>query len=104
MGVQQTSADNSALKDSSEKILSKDCAVYIETKGMVDYTSEIKKLQKQIQQAEKKESSLEKKLNNQNFMSKAKPEIIQKFQTQYDNLKVEVSKMKQTLDKYKQLQ
>merc|ERR1719461_1875983 len=52
--VQKTSSKNSALKDCSEKILSKDVTVYIESKGMIDYSTEIKKLQKEIGQAEKK--------------------------------------------------
>merc|ERR1712150_45281 len=101
--VQQTSANNVALKDCSEKILSKDVAVYIETKGMIDYSSEIKKLQKEIGQGEKKLAGLEKKPSNKNFLAKAKPEIIQKFQSQYDDLKIEVSKMQETLGKYKQM-
>jgi len=84
----------------AQKILSKDCTVYIETAGMIDVSAEIKKVKKGIAQAEKKVGALEKKLNNQNFMSKAKPEIIDKFRTQYESLKVELQKMNDSLSKY----
>jgi valyl-tRNA synthetase len=52
--------------------------IYLPLAGMIDIGKELARLDKEIAQAEQEQKRLQAKLSNQNFVAKAKPEVVEK--------------------------
>ena len=52
--------------------------IYLPLAGMIDIGKELERLDKEIAQAQQEQSRLQSKLTNENFVSKAKPEVVAK--------------------------
>ena len=52
--------------------------IYLPLAGMLDIAKELERIDKEIAQAEQERSRLQGKLANQNFIAKAKPEVVEK--------------------------
>jgi len=85
-----------------KETISKDTDVYLEIAN-IDFSQEIKKLQKQIGKKQGAIQGIEKKLSNKNFTSKAKPEVIEKEQKKLSDYKAELQKLLQSLSKYESM-
>lgn len=57
-------------------LLDSSCEVYVDIHEFVDVDKELERLQKEMQQVEKYIASITKKLDNRNFVERAKPEIV----------------------------
>ena len=64
--------------------------IYLPLTGMLDIAKELERIDKEIAQAEQERSRLQGKLANQNFIARAKPEVVEKerekLATQEDRL------------------
>ncbi len=58
--------------------------IYVPLKGILDISSEIERLTKEIKKLENSISSLNKKLFNDDFIKKAPPDIVEKEKTRYN--------------------
>ena len=65
--------------------------IYTNLAGFVDFAEEEKRLIKRKAKAEKELEKLEKKLGNENFLSKAAPEAVQKVKLEAKTLKQELA-------------
>ncbi|MFZ1720466.1 MAG: class I tRNA ligase family protein, partial [Candidatus Moraniibacteriota bacterium] len=70
---------------------------YIELDGIVDFDAEKKRIEKEIDTKEKYITSLELKLSNQNFIERAKPEIIEAEKKKLEEAKQQVADSKSHL-------
>lgn len=73
--------------------------VYIPLHGIVDPDAEIARLQKEINKLTIELESVEKKLGNENFLSKAKPEAIDKQQGRQAELSLKLEGLVEALEK-----
>jgi len=60
-----------------------DVKVYVDLDGIVDFKKEIERLDKKCTKLRSEIEKLEKKLNNQNFLQKAPPEIVKEIRARY---------------------
>ncbi|MEM7232708.1 MAG: hypothetical protein AAF517_11060 [Planctomycetota bacterium] len=65
--------------------------------GVVDLEQERAKLQKQREQLQKRIDGAEKKLSNENFVSRAKPEIVERERERVGELKAELASVDESL-------
>jgi valyl-tRNA synthetase len=72
--------------------------VYVPLKGLVDFESEIHRLQKKIQQAEGKLGGIRRKLSNPDFLEKAKPEVVRKEREKEQQLADEIARLGESLE------
>ncbi len=75
-----------------------DIEVYTALSGLVDFEEERKRLEKRRVKAEKELAKLDKKLGNENFLSKAAPEAIEKVRSEHAELMQELKLIAAQLD------
>jgi valyl-tRNA synthetase len=71
--------------------------IYLPLSGLVDLAQETAKLEKQVEKLEKELSSIVNKLNNENFIQHAKPEVIEKEQEKQAEVKTKLDLTKEIL-------
>ena len=60
--------------------------LYIPLAGFIDFTDEIKRLEKEIAKLQKDFDLCDRKLNNPNFLEKAQPEVVEKEKSKHTEL------------------
>ena len=87
--------------DKSAAWISDNMSVYVLLKGIIDFKKEILRLKKELKKTAKEFEIVNNKLNNKNFLQKAKKEVVKKTKNQYnslckkqDNLKDQIKKIK----------
>lgn len=78
-----------------------DYTIYVFLKGSIDIDSEILRLEKQLNNFKKELLGLEKRLNNNDFIAKAKKEVIDKTKTRFEELKEIIDKLKIRIERLK---
>ena len=78
--------------------------IYISLRGIVDPSVEITRLEKEIAKVSADYESVEKKLTNQSFISKAKPEAIQKQRDRKQELTTKMEGLRDALNKMLSMQ
>ncbi|MGC8657721.1 MAG: valine--tRNA ligase [Desulfomonilaceae bacterium] len=73
--------------------------VYIPLSGIIDAEAEIERLNKELQKVKAEYDSVDKKLQNQNFISKAKPEAVQKQRNRQIELSTKLAGLQDALNK-----
>ena len=76
-------------------------SVLIPLDGIIDSEAELKKLNKKKQVEQEKFNKVNDKLNNNNFMSKASEEIINKFKNEAKIYKSSIEKIDQIINTIK---
>ena len=71
--------------------------LYIPLAGFIDFTDEIKRLEKEIAKIKKDFELCDKKLNNPNFLSKAQPEVVEKEKSKHTELSENLAHLKARL-------
>jgi valyl-tRNA synthetase len=94
--------DFSPPQDSVTAIVS-GARVCISLHGTVDPDAEIARLQKEINKLTIELESVEKKLGNQSFLSKAKPEAIEKQQGRQAELSLKLEGLREALEKMRSM-
>lgn len=81
-------------KFSASAVISGD-EIFVPLEGLIDINVERKRLEKEIQRFEKMLAETERKLSNENFISKAPKEIIEMERQKYENFKTTLEKLRQ---------
>lgn len=80
-----------------------DMRVFVPLEGIVDPDAEVARLEKELAKVEKEFTAVEKKLSNENFLTKAKPEAIQKQRDRQAGLSAKLSGLGEALEKMRAL-
>lgn len=80
----------------------KGAELYVPLQGVVDFQAELERLNKQLNKLNKDFQGLQKKLENQNFLSKAPTEVVNKEKSRVEELKVKKQKIEQLRDRLDQ--
>lgn len=68
--------------------------VYLKIEGLIDFEQERAKLDKEIERAESFLKSINKKLNNESFISKASPEVVDNEKKKLEDTKLKLEKLR----------
>jgi len=74
------------------------CEVFVPLKGMIDLDRERERLQKEIEQKEDFLTSVEKKLNNPQFVTKAPDEVVEKERKKKQDASAELERLRGNLE------
>ncbi|MCB5223606.1 MAG: valine--tRNA ligase [Candidatus Cloacimonadaceae bacterium] len=72
--------------------------IFLPLKGLVDLEAERVRLGKQVEKLEKELNSVNAKLNNQNFVKNAKPEVVEKERQRFTEVETKLSLTKELLE------
>jgi valyl-tRNA synthetase len=75
--------------------------IYVRLEGVIDFAREAERLEKDLGKVAKELSSLVRKLQNQDFLSKAPTDVVAKVRDQQQALLEKQQKLQATLDKIK---
>ena len=75
--------------------------IYVPLAELIDLDKEIEKLEKSIEKTQVELDKVLKKLSNENFVAKAKPEAVEKERRIKDELENKISKFKESMNLYK---
>jgi valyl-tRNA synthetase len=78
-----------------------DFEVYVSLQGLIDVDAEVKRLEKQIAEKQKFRQSIEAKLANESFVSKAPAEVVKQQRDQVEELQKQIETMKANLGELK---
>ena len=67
--------------------------IYLPLAGMIDIGKELERLDKEIAQTQQEQSRLQSKLANENFVSRAKPEVVAKDRQKLGEQEERLSKL-----------
>jgi len=76
---------------------------YVSLKGVIDFNKEIKRLEKEMEKNSKELMSVSKRLNNDSFIEKAPPEVIEKVKAQHAELQEKHDKLNENLHRIKEM-
>jgi len=80
-----------------------DLVISVYLKGVIDFARETQRLEKEIAKLDKEIQALLKKLENDDFLSKAPADVIEKARSQYDEYVEKQEKLVNNLDKIKSI-
>ena len=75
--------------------------IYVPLAELIDLDKEIEKLEKNIEKTQVELDKVFKKLSNENFVNRAKPEAVEKEKRIKEELENKISKFKESMDLYK---
>jgi len=81
-----------------------DATIFVSLEGIVDFAKEIERLEKEIDKLSSESAMASKKLNNEEFLSKAPPPVVEKVKAKHDLLVEKQQKLLSNLDKIKELE
>lgn len=77
--------------------------VFVMLEGLVDFAAEITKLEKEKKSLEKDFNIFGGKLKNENYLSKARPEVIEKDKIKFAEIESKLEKVNESIERYKKL-
>ena len=81
-----------------------DATIFVSLEGIVDFVKEIERLEKEINKLANESTMFSKKLNNEDFLSKAPATVVEKVKIKYDLLVEKQQKLMSNLDKIKEIE
>jgi len=72
--------------------------IFIPLEGLVDFSEEVKRIEKEIIKLKKDFERTDKKLNNQNFLSKANPDVVEKERGKHAEMKEKIDYLSARLE------
>ncbi len=78
--------------------------IYVSLAGVIDFSQEAKRLEKELDKVAKDLETTAKKLENRDFMDKAPEHVIEKVRASYDVLREKQQKLSHNLERIKSLQ
>ena len=76
-----------------------DATIFVSLEGIVDFKKEELRLEKEIAKLSKELSAVSNKLSNENFLSKAPGEIVDKVREKHDTLQEKKARLHSNLEK-----
>ncbi len=89
---------------SAATVVVNDATIFVSLEGIVDFAKEIERLEKEINKLSSESAMVSKKLNNEEFLSKAPPPVVEKVKAKHDLLVEKQQKLLSNLDKIKELE
>ncbi len=89
---------------SAATVVVNDATIFVSLEGIVDFAKEIERLEKEINKLSSESAMVSKKLNNEEFLSKAPPLVVEKVKAKHDLLVEKQQKLLSNLDKIKELE
>lgn len=81
------------------QVVSSDVTYSVPLEGLIDFEAEKARLAKALAAAEKEAKSLEGRLNNANFVERAKPEAVEKARADHAHHTAEAARLKAALER-----
>jgi valyl-tRNA synthetase len=78
-----------------------DATIFVLLEGIIDVTVEVQRLEKEIDKLTDEMSTLAKKLNNEDFLTKAPAEVVEKVKERHGNLLEKQARLQSNLQKIK---
>ena len=78
--------------------------IFVHLEGIIDFTQEINRLDKEINKLANELSIVSKKLSNEDFLSKAPKNVVEKVKEKQETLMEKQQKLQTNLDKIKELE
>jgi len=76
--------------------------LFVPLKGIVDFSEEVKRVEKELGKMNKEFNMTDGKLNNERFLSKAKPEVVEKERAKHKELKEKIEYLNNRLEEIAQ--
>ncbi len=76
---------------------------FVSLEGVIDFDSEISRLEKELEKNTKELRSVQKRLHNESFLEKAPEEVIEKVRNQHADLEEKNNKLKENLDRIQRM-
>ena len=89
---------------SAATVVVDDATIFVSLEGIVDFTKEIERLEKEINKLTNESAAVSKKLNNEDFLTKAPVEVVEKVKAKHDVLVEKQQKLLSNLTKIKELE
>ena len=89
---------------SAATVVVDDATIFVSLEGIVDFAKEIQRLEKEINKLTNESASVSKKLNNEDFLTKAPAEVVEKVKAKHDGLVEKQEKLLSNLTKIKALE
>ncbi len=80
-----------------------DATIFVHLEGVIDFTQEIQRLDKEINKMANELNVAATKLRNEDFLDKAPKAVVEKVKERYDSLMEKQQKLQKNLDKIKEL-
>jgi valyl-tRNA synthetase len=81
-----------------------DVTLFASLEGIIDFDKEVQRLTKEITKLDQELAGVSKKLGNENFLSKAPADIVEKVKEKHMELDEKKQKLKANLDRIRQLE
>jgi len=89
---------------SAATVVVDDATIFVSLEGIVDFAKEIERLEKEINKLTNESAAVSKKLNNEDFLTKAPVEVVEKVKAKHDVLVEKQQKLLSNLTKIKELE
>jgi valyl-tRNA synthetase len=89
---------------SSATAVVNNATIFVSLEGIIDFAKETRRLEKEIQKLTVELITVSKKLDNQGFLSKAPPDVIEKVREKQSALTEKQNKIQKNLEKIKELE
>jgi valyl-tRNA synthetase len=89
---------------SAATVVVDDATIFVSLEGIVDFEKEIQRLEKEIKKLTNESATVSKKLNNEDFLTKAPAEVVEKVKAKHDGLVEKQEKLLTNLTKIKALE
>jgi valyl-tRNA synthetase len=90
--------------NSAATVVVNDATIFVSLEGIVDFAKEIERLEKEINKLRNESAAVLKKLNNEDFLRKAPPEVVEKVKAKHNLLVEKQQKLLSNLTKIKELE
>jgi len=81
-----------------------DATIFVSLEGIIDFKKEIQRLEKEINKLNNELTKISKKLNNEDFLSKAPEHVVEKVKEKHEAFIQKQQKLQMNLDKIKALE
>ena len=88
-------------KSAATAIIDK-AVIFVSLEGIIDFGKEAQRLEKELAKLEKEIEGVSKKLHNEDFLSKAKPDVVEKVKEKYTGLSEKHKKIQANLKKIRE--
>jgi valyl-tRNA synthetase len=89
---------------SAATVVVDDATIFVSLEGIVDFAKEIERLEKEINKLTNESATVSKKLNNEDFLTKAPAKVVEKVKAKHDVLVEKQQKLLSNLTKIKELE
>ena len=89
---------------SAATVVVDDATIFVSLEGIVDFAKEIERLEKEINKLTNESAAVSKKLNNEDFLTKAPVEVVAKVKAKHDVLVEKQQKLLSNMTKIKELE